>query len=320
MLTAIDHIIIGVHNLDQAAAQFGQKLGLLASGGGIHATGGTANRIIVIGDTYLELIAVRAPEEAQQSMLDRLAKGEGYLNVVLASDDIAAEGKAMRERGVSIIGPTPGQLRAADGRTRGWSRIDIEQPVLAQRYPFLIQHDSAGEERRLRLAGWTTPPEHPLGAVKVLSATIVVANLQEAAQRFARIYGLQPSEPFTGDSDGWDALLAAFPLGASGQSLELAMPIPLAAEEDEEVDLEHLPEAGALRRYLERFGESVCRMTVAVKSIQEARRYLDEHEVTYTYQEERTHPVLWIHPDYACGTAIVLHERIDALTEPSNRQ
>src|SRR5713101_5612380 len=100
MLTAIDHIIIGVYDLEKAARQFGEKLGLQPSGGGIHPSGGTANRIIVIGDSYLELIAVRTPQEAQQSMLDRLAKGEGYLNVVLASNDIDADGAAMRERGV----------------------------------------------------------------------------------------------------------------------------------------------------------------------------------------------------------------------------
>ena len=148
--------------------------------------------------------------------------------------------------------------------------------------------------------------------------TIAVANLEEATQRFARIYGLEASESFTGEPDGWDALLVAFPLGESGQHLELAMPVPLAAEEDQEVDLEHLPEAGALRRYLQRFGESVCRMTLAVKSMQEARHYLDEHGVTYTYQEEGAHQVLWIHPDYACGASIVLHERVNALTEPSS--
>ncbi len=313
MLTAIDHIIIGVHGLDKAAAQFGQKLGLLASGGGIHPTGGTANRIIVIGDTYLELIAVNLPAEAQQSMVERLAKGEGYLNVVLTSDNIEAEGAAMRERGISIIGPKPGELRSANGRSRGWSRIDVEQPVLAQHYPFLIQHDSAGEERRHRLAGWTTPPEHPLGATKVLSATIAVADLPEASQRFSHIYGLTPSEPYTGDVDGWDAMLVSFPLGRGDQHLELAAPLPLAAEEDTELDMQHLPEAGALARHLTQFGESVCRMTLAVPSMGEARRFLDAHEVTYSYIQENTQPVLWIHPDYACGASIVLHERPDAL-------
>lgn len=308
MLTAIDHIIIGVHDLEKAAAQFGQKLGLLASGGGIHPTGGTANRIIVIGDTYLELIAVRVPAEAQQSMVDRLAKGEGYLNVVLASDDIEAEGTAMRQRGIAIIGPKPGHLNSADGRSRSWSRIDVEQPVLAQRYPFLIQHDSAGEERRYRLAGWTTPPEHPLGVTRVLSATIAVADLQEASQRFSHMYNLSPSEPFTGDADGWDAMLVSLPLEASGQHLELAAPLQLAAEENAAIDMEHLPEAGALARHLQLFGESVCRVTLAVESLQEARQYLDAQSVTYTYSNE-THPTLWIHPDYACGAAITLHEQ-----------
>ena len=312
MLTAIDHIIIGVQDLERAAAQFGQKLGLLASGGGVHPSGGTANRIIVIGDTYLELIAVRVPDETHPGMLERLAKGEGYLNVVLASNDIEAEGTAMRERGVPVFGPTPGQLRSADGRARGWSSINVEQPALAQRYPFIIQHDSAGEERRSRLAGWTTPPQHPLGVTRVLSVTIAVADLQEASSRFTHIYGLTPSEPFTGEADGWDAMLVSFSLGTSGQHLELAEPLPLAAEEDAEVDMQHLPEAGTLARHLAQFGESVCRMTLAVPNMEEARRRLDEHGVTYSYRKE-TRPVLWIHPDYAANASIVLHERPDAM-------
>src|SRR5581483_7327863 len=110
MLIALDHIIIGVSNLEQTAEIFAENLGLLVSGGGIHPTGGTTNRIIVIGDTYLELIAVHEPAEAQQSMLDRLAKGDGYLNFVLTSNDIDADSAAMRRRGVAIIGPNPGQL------------------------------------------------------------------------------------------------------------------------------------------------------------------------------------------------------------------
>ena len=310
MLTAIDHIIIGVNNLEQAATQFSQQLGLAVSGGGIHPTGGTANRIFVIGDTYLELITVHTPAEAQQSMLDRLAIHEGYLNFVLASNNIEADSKAMTNRGIPILGPTPGLLRAADGRTRGWSRTNIERQDLAQRYPFIIQHDSIGEERRFRLAGWATPPEHPLGVTQVRSATIAVADLAEATQRFQHIYGLEPSETFTGEADGWDAMLVSFPLGGNdqGQSFELAEPLPLSAEEDQEVDYEHLPEPGALARYLQQFGESLCRITLAVQNLDASRRYLDEQEVTYTYRN-MAHPVVWIHPDYACGASIVLHQQ-----------
>jgi len=309
MLTAIDHIIIGVHDLEKAATQFSQKLGLAVSGGGIHPAGGTANRIIVIGDTYLELMSIHKPEEAQQSLRDRLAIHEGYLNFVLASSDIEAEVKAMSNRGIHVLGPLPGSLRSADGRMRGWSRLDIERPDLTQRYPFIIQHDSTGEERRFRLAGWSTPPEHPLGATQVRSTTIAVADLAEATQRFQHIYGLQPSDTFTGEVDGWDAMLVAFPLGGNdqGQYFELAEALPLSEEVDQDVDYEHLPEPGALTRHLAQFGESVCRMTLVVENLEASRRYLDKNNVTYTFQAT-PHPILWIHPDYACGASIVLHQ------------
>ncbi len=310
MLVGLDHIIIGVNDLAGAEKVFSQQLGLAVSGGGIHPSGGTANRVIVIGDTYIELITVRAPEEAQQSLLDRLAKGDGYLNFVLASNDIEADSAAMRQRGVPIIGPVAGQLKSPDGHTRGWQRADIEHPELAQHYPFIIQHDSTGEERRFRLAGWRQPPEHPLGAVKVLNATIAAKDLKEAAARFQHIYGLEPSEPFSGDADGWEALLVAFSLGDSGQSFELAEPLPLSEGTVLETPL--LPEPGSLDAYLQTYGESLCRITIAVEDIAASCRFLDEHGVTYTYQDE-PHPVLWIHSYHACGAAITLHEMVEAL-------
>lgn len=306
MLTALDHVIIGVHDLAQATTIFSEKIGLAPSGGGTHPSEGTSNRIIVIGDTYLELITIQTPSEARQSTRDRLAKGDGYLNFALTSNDIEADTRQMISRGVSVIGPKPGQLKASNGQVRRWSRTNIERPDLTHHYPFIIQHDSAGEERRFRLAGWTEPPQHPLGAVQILSVTIAVSNLAEATSRFERIYGLTPSAPFTGDTDDWETMLVAFPIGESGQSFELAEPLPLSTT-DTDIQTRLLPEPGALSQYLQTFGESLCRVTLAVENIEVARRYLDEHEVTFMYQEQ-PHQSLWIHPDQACGAAIVLHE------------
>ncbi len=305
MLTALDHIIIGVHDLEAAAGIFSQKLGFAISGGGKHPSAGTANRIIVIGDTYLELISVDTPAQAQQSMLARLANGEGYVNFALTSNDLQADSAAMRQRGITIIGPTRGSLSAADGRTRGWLRCAIERPDMAQRYPFLIQHDSSGDERRYRLAGWQSPPQHPLGVTKVLSATIAVRDLGEAAQRFQHIYDLQPSAVFSGEVDSWDTLLVSFLLRPGMQSLELAAPLPTFVDPVDESQL--LPEPGALAAHLQRFGESTCRMTLAVENLAASKRYLDAHEVTSTYSDT-PRPLLWIEPDQACGAAIVLHE------------
>lgn len=293
MLTSLDHIIIGVRDLEQAARIFGQKLGLLPSGGGIHPIGGTANRIIVIGDTYLELIAVYLPEEAQESIRRRLEKGEGYLNCVFTSDDLDADSQAIRARGVALIGPVAGSLRSADGRERAWRRVDVERLDLTQRYPFIIQHDSTGDERRRRLAGWSAPPIHPLGAGKVHSVTLAVENLAEASRRFAQIYGWQPSEPFSAVSEGLDAQVVSYSLSHSGQTFELAAPIPQARG------------SHALRDHLEQFGESLYRMTLQVSSLAQAGRYLDEHAVPYT-SVEGTRPSLWIDARQSCGAPIVL--------------
>lgn len=305
MLTGIDHIIIGVNDLYEATRAFSERLGLAVSGGGTHPTGGTANRIIVIGDTYIELIAVHTPEEVQQSMRERLAKGEGYLNFVLGSNDIEADSQAMRKRGISILGPEAGKLTAGDGRSRGWSRTNIEKPDLTQHYPFIIQHDSSGKERRQRLAGWTTPPEHPLGVSKVLSATIAVADLGEAAQRYGHIYGLKASEQYGGEIDNWDAILVSFLLKESMQSIELATPLPTFLDPSDNTN--PLPEAGALSGYLQQFGESLCRITLSVENLAGSRHYLDEHNVSYVYRET-PRPLLWILPDQSCGASIVLHE------------
>lgn len=314
MLTGIDHIIIGVNDLEKATQTFEQNLGLIPSGGGRHPFGGTANRIIVIGDTYLELISVEEAAEAQQSMLDRLAKGDGYLNFVLGSDDIEADSQAMMTRGVSVLGPNAGALNSAEGRSRGWQRTDVERPDLTQHYPFLIQHDSIGEERRFRLAGWQKPPVHPLGALKVLSTTLVVENLEEATRRFQHIYGLQPSIQFSGEHEGWGALLVSFPLGeeensASGQSFELAMPLPTNIDP---ANLQgHLPEVGSLAAHLQHYGENLCRITLAVADLPAAMRYLDAHGVIYTAQAQ-PRPLIWIHPTQACGAAIVLTTQAEA--------
>jgi hypothetical protein len=101
-------------------------------------------------------------------------------------------------------------------------------------------------------------------------------------------------------------MLVAFPIGESGQSFELAEPLPLSTT-DTDIQTRLLPEPGALSQHLQTFGESPCRVSLAVENMEAARRYLDRHEVTYMYQEQ-PHLSLWIHPDQACGAAIVLHE------------
>src|SRR5436190_2107644 len=69
--TVVDHVLLPVRDLDEAAARLEREQGLLAVGGGRHPGLGTANRIVPLGLQYLELIAVVDETEAAASRLGR---------------------------------------------------------------------------------------------------------------------------------------------------------------------------------------------------------------------------------------------------------
>ena len=68
----LDHILIPVGDLSSAVAKFEARYGLASVDGGRHAGWGTANRIVPLGQTYLELVAVVDPKEAAHSAFGAL--------------------------------------------------------------------------------------------------------------------------------------------------------------------------------------------------------------------------------------------------------
>ena len=54
----LDHVVIAAADLDTAARELEERHGLASLPGGRHPDWGTANRIVPLGATYLELIAV----------------------------------------------------------------------------------------------------------------------------------------------------------------------------------------------------------------------------------------------------------------------
>ena len=67
----LDHVLIAVADLEAAARELEARHGLTSIEGGRHEGFGTANRIVPLGDTYLELIAVVDEAEAAQSPVGR---------------------------------------------------------------------------------------------------------------------------------------------------------------------------------------------------------------------------------------------------------
>jgi hypothetical protein len=91
----IDHVIYATQDLERAAARVEDELGITTLPGGRHEGLGTHNRIVPLGGGYLELLAVRDPNEASSSVLGAALQarieqhGEGLMAWAVAVDDVA---------------------------------------------------------------------------------------------------------------------------------------------------------------------------------------------------------------------------------------
>ena len=85
----LDHIVIAVTDLDVAASAYNEDHHLASIVGGRHPGWGTANRIVPLGDAYLELIAVVDEGEAVESMLGRWVAGNAPLRAIFSAGPLA---------------------------------------------------------------------------------------------------------------------------------------------------------------------------------------------------------------------------------------
>jgi len=140
----IDHVVYACADLDATADRFRRDHGLDSAEGGRHASWGTANRIVPLGEQYLELIAVVAEDDARATvfggaLLDRLADGDGWFLAVLATDDV---GSVAARLGMDVV---EGSRRRPDGTEVRWRMTGLEDPKRDPWLPFFIEWDVAPE-------------------------------------------------------------------------------------------------------------------------------------------------------------------------------
>ncbi len=90
----IDHLVIAARDLDEGVAWLEARLGVTMEGGGRHAAMGTHNRLLSLGEVYLEVIAPDpdAPRPAHPRWfdLDNHRGGPRLAAWVLRCDDLDA--------------------------------------------------------------------------------------------------------------------------------------------------------------------------------------------------------------------------------------
>jgi len=146
----LDHVIYGTADLDVAQRRIESELGLEVLPGGRHVGQGSHNRIVPLGDGYLELMAIHDPEEAATNPfgevllevlpverlvgwavlvedIDAVAQRLGTPLLTVRRDTLGASvtgvQEALREPtlpffiGANARGARPGELRDAGGLT-----------------------------------------------------------------------------------------------------------------------------------------------------------------------------------------------------------
>jgi catechol 2,3-dioxygenase-like lactoylglutathione lyase family enzyme len=148
VLLGIDHVVLAVEDPDATVATLAEKLGLDAAGGGRHEALGTFNRLVWLGDSYLELIGVFDRERAADSwigrpVLEALGRGGGLATWAVAVDDLDRQ-LTWLPPDAGFVGPLDGERARPDGRVVRWRLA--HPPALSPTTPFLIEHDRTGAE------------------------------------------------------------------------------------------------------------------------------------------------------------------------------
>ncbi len=209
---AIDHVLIACQEPDEAAHELETQLGLEATGAGRHTALGTFNRLIWLGDSFIELIGVEARKLAEASWVGRPVlraadAGGGFAMWAAATRGIHEEVAALRARGSDLGDPIDGERVRPDGRIVRWTLA--EAPSMGPlEPPFLIEHDMTAAEWSEAEQAERGAQRHPLGGpVRFETLELPAPDLPRATGRYLRTVGIGPFRPSLAGRGARDATL-----------------------------------------------------------------------------------------------------------------
>ncbi len=132
MIKKVAHIAIAVHNVDEAARFFTEKLGLKLEGKEMVPHRKVTVGFIQLGEVKIELVQPDSPDAPIAKFLSE--RGPGLHHICFEVDDIEAEYRRLQSAGVRLVDPAP---QAGAGGTKtffihpksaGGVLVEINQP------------------------------------------------------------------------------------------------------------------------------------------------------------------------------------------------
>lgn len=138
----LDHILLGVADLDRGIAWFEERSGVRAMPGGVHPGRGTRNALISFGARrYLEIIA---PDPAQAAVRNPMVDGLRALQKphlvgwAAHTDDLESVFEKANTAGVAAEQPRDGSRARPDGKMLHWKSFNLRNDFGGV-LPFFIQ-------------------------------------------------------------------------------------------------------------------------------------------------------------------------------------
>ena len=201
----IDHVIIGVRDLEAARAQYG-RLGFNSTPRGRHVGWGTANYCIMFAHDYVELLGIVDPSQFSNNLDKLLEKREGLLGLAFATPDANACRDALDAAGLKPDGPKQlkRDLELPTGTVTPEFRLVFLTPESTPEISAFVTHHLSPE--LIRRPDWLA---HANSAQRLLSATVVCADPVGAALGYLPIFGperIKVTDHMTSVSCGTGAL------------------------------------------------------------------------------------------------------------------
>ncbi|MDQ5857778.1 MAG: VOC family protein [Acidobacteriota bacterium] len=191
-VSAVDHLLLGVSDLDSGIAWVEKATGVKAVVGGTHPGMGTRNALVSLGGKrYLEIIAPDPAQTAFNFRIDvRKLPEPRLVNWAAATSDIDALARKAAATGSRTFGPQAGSRARPDRKTLRWKTFGVMHDFGADRIdpiPFFIEwaadsvHPSQDSPKGCELVSFEIEHPNPAAVKKTLAALGIEADVRNGA-------------------------------------------------------------------------------------------------------------------------------------------
>jgi hypothetical protein len=190
-MSAVDHLLLGVGDLDRGIAWVEKTTGVKAAIGGSHPGMGTRNALVSLGGRrYLEIIAPDLAQSTFNFRIDVRKLSEPRLITWAAgTTDIEAVAKKALDAGYETFGPQEGSRARPDGKVLRWKTFGVLNGLGmtgVEPIPFFIQwapdslHPSQDSPKGCELLAFEIEHPNPAGVAAVLAKLGIEAKVKTA--------------------------------------------------------------------------------------------------------------------------------------------